>query len=68
MRRHPILWSLLVAWLIVIGLWSAAATPIVLAAAGAAVVLGTIPGPVLVLAAVAVWLYFRHHPARPATA
>lgn len=61
-----IVWSLLAAFLIVVGLWPAAAAPIGLAATGAAVVLGAIPGPVLALAAAVAWL--KHRPARTATA
>ncbi|GAB2718250.1 hypothetical protein [Streptomyces bullii] len=66
MSRRVLLWSLLAAFLIVVGLWPAAATPIGLAAAGAAVIVGLIPGPVLALAAVAVWL--KHRPAPTSTA
>ncbi|BBC30025.1 hypothetical protein SGFS_013190 [Streptomyces graminofaciens] len=54
-------WALLAAFLIVVGLWPAVAAPIGLAAAGLAVVVGMIPGPVLALGAVALWL--RHRPA-----
>ena len=61
-----ILWSLLAAFLIVVGLWPAAVAPIALAFTGAAVVLGKIPG--VVLAAVGVIAYLKHRPARPATA
>jgi len=50
MRRHPILWSLLAAYLLVVGLWPAAATPVELAATGAFTVLAQ-PA-VLLLAAV----------------
>lgn len=67
MFRRPIVrWLLLAAVLIVIGVWPAAVAPIAWAFAGAHVVLGVIPGPVLALAAVALWL--KHRPARPATA
>lgn len=67
MFRHPVArWLLLASVLIVIGLWPAAVAPIGLAASGAARILGAIPGPVLLAAAVV--LYFRHRPARPATA
>lgn len=61
-------WSLLAAFLIIVGLWPAAAAPVVLASAGAAVVVGKIPGVVLVGIAAITWLRHRHHPARPATA
>lgn len=61
-----ILWSLIAAFLIVVGLWPAAVAPIALAFTGAAVVLGKIPGVVLV--AVGVIAYLKHRPARPATA
>ncbi|MFJ4785116.1 hypothetical protein [Streptomyces sp. NPDC088794] len=59
---------LLVAFLIVVGLWPAAAAPVGLAFAGLAVIVGAIPGPVWLLVAGAVWLRFRHAPAKPATA
>jgi hypothetical protein len=66
MRRHLILWLLLAAFLMLVGVWPAAAAPIGLTAAGAAVVLAAIPGPVLALAAIAVYLKYRAP--RPATA
>lgn len=55
-------WLLLAAFLIVVGLWPAAAAPIGLAATGAAVIVGLIPGPVLLLAGVAAWLKHRPTP------
>jgi hypothetical protein len=66
MFRRVLLWSLLAAYLIVIGLWSTAAAPIVLALAGLATVLATVPGPVWALAAVAAWLKHQPAPARAA--
>lgn len=66
MSRRVTAWSLLALFLIVVGLWPAAVAPIGLAATGATVILGAIPGPVLALAAVVAWL--KHRPARPATA
>lgn len=69
MRRRPVLWSLLAAYLIVVGLWSTAAAPVSLATAGLDTVLGSIPRTVLVLAAGVAWLIFRPgRTARPATA
>jgi hypothetical protein len=56
-------WLLLAAFLIVVGLWPAAAAPIGLAASGAAVILAAIPGPVLLAGAAIAWLHRR-----PATA
>jgi hypothetical protein len=50
MRRHPILWLLAGTYLLVVGLWPAAATPVELAATGAFTVLAQ-PA-VLLLAAV----------------
>jgi hypothetical protein len=61
-----IAWLLLAAYLLVVGLWPAAATPIGLTATGAAVVLAAIPGPVLALVAIAV--YLKRRAPRPATA
>ncbi|MET8080036.1 hypothetical protein [Streptomyces sp. NPDC005303] len=55
-----IAWSLLAIFLLVVGAWPAAAAPIGLAFAGAGVVLGAIPGPVLLLIAAVAWL--RHRP------
>lgn len=54
-------WALLAGFLIVVGLWPAAATPIALAAGGAAALLAAIPGPVLLAAAFIAWL--KHRPA-----
>jgi hypothetical protein len=62
------LWALAALYLLIVGLWPAAAAPIGLATAGAAVVIGLIPAPVLALAAVAVWLKYRPAPTKPATA
>lgn len=59
-----VLWLLTAVFLITVGLWPAAATPITLAAAGAAVILAAIPGPVWLAAAAIAWL--THQPA-PAT-
>lgn len=59
-------WLLLAAFLIVVGLWPAAAAPIGLAATGAAVIVSAIPGPVLLLAAVVAWV--KHRPAAATTA
>jgi hypothetical protein len=61
MSRY-IRWLLLALALIVVGLWPAAVTPIGLAATGAAVVIGAIPGPVLLLAAATAWLWRRPAP------
>lgn len=60
-------WLLLAAFLIVVGLWPTAAAPIGLAATGAAVIVGSVPGPVLALAAVIAWLKHRPTPAKTAT-
>lgn len=57
-----LLWLLLAAFLITAGLWPAALAPVHLAAAGAAALIATIPGPVLALAAVVVWLKHRPTP------
>ncbi|MGX1129915.1 membrane protein YdbS with pleckstrin-like domain [Streptomyces glaucescens] len=54
-------WLLLAAFLITVGLWPAAATPINLAVAGAAVILGTIPAQLWLIAALVAW--WRHRPA-----
>jgi hypothetical protein len=59
-------WLLLTSFLIVVGLWPAAAAPIGMAATGAAVIVGLIPGHVLALAAVAAWLKHRPTPVRAA--
>ncbi|WP_171117823.1 MULTISPECIES: hypothetical protein [unclassified Streptomyces] len=66
-RRPFARWLLLGLVLVVIGLWPAAAAPIGLAAAGAATVIGVVPGPVLLLAGVVAWLKHRPTP-KPATA
>jgi hypothetical protein len=58
-------WPLLALFLIVIGIWPAAAAPIQLAATGAAVIITAIPGPVFLAIALIAWL--KHRPA-PKTA
>lgn len=64
-----ILWSILATYLLVVGLWPAAAAPVVLASTGAAVVVGKIPGVVLVGIAAITWLSHRNRPtSAPATA
>jgi hypothetical protein len=60
-----IAWPLLAAYLLVVGLWPAAAAPVALAFTGLGVVLAAIPGPALLLAAVITW--FRHRGTQPAT-
>lgn len=60
-------WPLLVLFLILVGLWPAAAAPISLAATGAAVIIAAIPGPVLAIACCIAWLKHRPTP-KPATA
>lgn len=67
MFRRTVLWSVIAIYLIVIGLWSSAVAPLVLATAGLAVVIGAIPAPVLALAAAVIWLKHRR-PAPTATA
>jgi hypothetical protein len=59
-------WLLLAAFLIVVGVWPEAAAPIGLAATGAAVIVGLIPGPVLALAVGVAWLKHRPTPVRAA--
>lgn len=63
-----LLWLLATAFLIIVGLWPAAATPITLAAAGAAVILAAIPAPVWLAAAAIAWLTHQPTPVETATA
>jgi hypothetical protein len=63
-----IAWALFALFLMVVGLWPAAATPIELLGDGAAVILALIPGPVLALAAAVAWLRLKHRPTPTATA
>lgn len=65
MRRHPILWALVALYLLVVGLWPAAAAPVSLAATGAFTVLAQ-PAVFLavLLGAVVVTAWRRHTPAR----
>jgi len=51
-------WPLLAVFLVLVGMWPAAAAPIGLAATGAAVILAAIPGPVLLLVAVVAWFKY----------
>ncbi|AVH59976.1 MULTISPECIES: hypothetical protein [Streptomyces] len=62
MRRHPILWSLLAAYLLVVGLWPAAAIPVELAATGAFTVLAK-PAVLLLVAVVALIVSALRRPA-----
>lgn len=59
-------WLLLALFLVLVGVWPAAAAPIALAATGAAVILSAIPGPVLLLAAAVGWLKHKPAPVRAA--
>lgn len=61
-----IAWLSLALFLVLVGVWPPAVAPVALAGAGLAAVVAAIPGPVLL--AVGVVLYFRHRPAKPATA
>ncbi len=57
-------WPLLALYLLVVGLWPAAAAPVALLAAGGGVIFAAAPVPTL-LAAFAWW---KHQASRPATA
>jgi hypothetical protein len=62
-----ILWALLALYLLVVGLWPAAAAPVDVLSAGASVVLAKLPA--LFLLAGGAWLYLRYRPAlKPRTA
>lgn len=56
-----IAWLLIAAYLALVGLWPAAAAPIALAGRGVGVIVGQLPG--LLIVAVGIWLYFRLRPA-----
>ncbi|MFF0736861.1 hypothetical protein ACFYVK_35270 [Streptomyces chartreusis] len=57
-----IAWALLVLYLLLVGLFPAAAAPVSLAFTGLGAVVAAIPGPVLLLAAVVAWLKHRPTP------
>ena len=61
-----ILWALLALYLLIVGVWPAAAAPVALAFDGLGAVIAVIPGPVLLLAAVVAWLKHRPAPAKAA--
>jgi len=61
-----IAWALLALYLLTVGLWPAAITPVTLTLAGLGAVIATIPPSVLVLAAVVAWLKHRPTPAKAA--
>lgn len=61
-----ILWSLIAAYLLIVGLWPAAATPVELTFTGLAAIIAAIPGPALLLIAAIAWLRHRPVPARAA--
>ena len=56
-------WPLLALFLIVVGAWPAAATPVVLAGVGVATLIAAIPGPALLLLGAVAWLKHRPAPA-----
>ena len=62
MRRHPVIWSLLAAYLFVVGLWAPAAAPAALVAAGAFTVLAQPPVFLAALVAAGVVAWLRHRP------
>jgi hypothetical protein len=62
------LWLALFAFLVVVGVWPAAAAPVTLAFAGAAAVLAAIPGPVWIAIGVIAWLKHKPTPAKTARA
>ena len=66
MFLRVLLWSLLMAYLIVVALWPAAAAPVDLAFTGLDSVIAAIPGPVLLIAAWIGWLRHRPAPAKAA--
>ena len=62
-----IAWALLVLYLLLVGLFPAAAAPVSLAFTGLGFVVAAIPGWALLLAAAAVWRRYQPTP-KPATA
>lgn len=60
-------WSLIAAYLLVVGLWPAAAVPVGLAFTGLGVVIAAIPVPVIALAAVVAWELRHRSASKPAT-
>ncbi|MFF2475104.1 hypothetical protein [Streptomyces sp. NPDC058066] len=54
-----IVWSLIAAYLLAVGIWPSAAAPVGLAFAGLGVVLTAIPAPVIAVAAALIWLRHR---------
>ncbi|MEZ3180774.1 hypothetical protein KYY02_19400 [Streptomyces pimonensis] len=63
-----IAWALAALYLLTVGLWPAAITPVTLTLAGLAAVIATIPPSVLLLAAAVVWLKRKPALAKPVTA
>lgn len=61
-----IAWALIALYLLIVGVWAAAATPVALVFAGLGVVTAAIPGPAWLIAAVAAWLKHRPAPVRAA--
>jgi hypothetical protein len=59
-----IAWALTALYLLTVGMWPAAAAPFELAFTGLGTVLATVPGPILLLAAVVVWLKRKPTPAK----
>lgn len=60
--NRTIRWSLLIAFLVVVGMWPAATAPVELACAGVAAIVAAVPGPLLLAVMVVGWLKFRPVP------
>ncbi|MDH6224339.1 hypothetical protein [Streptomyces sp. MJP52] len=63
MNRRHIAWLLTAAYLLVVGIWPAAVTPVALVGTGLAVAASALPAPALVAAGIAAWLKWRPAPA-----
>ncbi|NYV73144.1 hypothetical protein [Streptomyces sp. UH6] len=68
MNRRHIAWLLTAVYLLVVGIWPAAITPVALVGAGIAVAVSALPAPALIAAGIAAWLKWRPAPAALAAA
>lgn len=66
-RRH-IAWLLTAAYLLVVGIWPVAVTPVALVGTGLDVAASALPAPALVAAGIAAWLKWRPAPTQTAAA
>ncbi|MFF2168144.1 hypothetical protein ACFVWP_46940 [Streptomyces sp. NPDC058175] len=62
--NRTIRWTLLIGFLVVVGMWPAATAPVELACAGVSAIVAAVPGPLLLAVMVVGWLKYRPAPVK----